>query len=195
MAESINSLVDLIEKMADTAEHRERISLGEILESVGSRSLGPLLLVAGLITLAPIIGDIPGVPTLMATLVLLIAAQLLVRRQQLWLPQWLLKRSVAREKMQRVLEWSRKPAGFIDRYTRPRLARLVEGRGEHLVAIVCIFVALMMPLMEFVPFSANFAGLALSAFGMALISRDGALALVALAVLGLLLGFIVYQLL
>lgn len=32
--------------------------------AVGRRSFGPTLLLAGLVTLAPIVGDIPGVPVL-----------------------------------------------------------------------------------------------------------------------------------
>lgn len=195
MAENITTLTELIEKMSDVSEQSERVSLDEVLDSIGTRSLGPLLLIAGLITLAPVIGDIPGVPTIMAILVLLIAGQLLFRREHLWLPQWLLKRSISRMKMQKMLDWSRKPARFVDRYTHPRLSRLVEGKGQYVVALVCIAIALAMPLMEFVPFSANFAGLALSSFGLALISRDGALAMVALVVVGLLIGFIGYHLL
>lgn len=195
MAETITTLTQLIEKIAEVIEQRERISLDEVLDSIGTRSLGPLLLVAGLITLAPVIGDIPGVPTIMAILVLLIAGQLLFQREHLWLPKWLLKRSVSRQKMQKVLGWSRKPARFVDRYIHSRMPRLVEGKGQYLVALVCIAIALAMPLMEVIPFSANFAGLALAAFGLALIARDGALALVALAVVGLLFGFMVFQLL
>lgn len=194
MAENITTLSELIEKMADVSGQSERVSLDEVLDSIGTRSLGPLLLVAGLITLAPVIGDIPGVPTIMAVLVLLIAGQLLFRREHLWLPQWLLKRSISRPKMQKMLNWSRKPARFVDRYTHSRMTRLVDGKGQSLVALVCIGIALAMPLMEFVPFSANFAGLALSSFGLALISRDGALALVALIVVGLLIGFVAFQL-
>ena len=195
MAETITTLTQLIEKIAELVEQREHISLDEVLDSIGTRSLGPLLLVAGLITLAPVIGDIPGVPTIMAILVLLIAGQLLFQREHLWLPKWLLNRSVSRQKMQKVLGWSRKPARFVDRYIHSRMPRLVEGKGQYLVALVCIVIALAMPLMEVIPFSANFAGLALAAFGLALIARDGALALVALAVVGLLFGFMVFQLL
>lgn len=41
-------------------------------------------------------------------------------------------------------------------------------------------VALALPLMEFVPFSANGGGLALMAFGLAMIARDGVVAVLAL---------------
>lgn len=194
MAENITTLTELIEKMADVVEEREQVSVKAVLESIGTRSLGPLLLLTGLITLAPVIGDIPGVPTIMALLVLLIAGQLLFHRKHLWLPQWLLKRSLSSGKMRKMLDWSRKPANFVDRYIHARLTYLVDGKGQYLVAMVCIAIALAMPLMEVVPLSANFAGVALAAFGLALIARDGALALIALLVVGLLTAFMVYQL-
>jgi hypothetical protein len=41
--------------------------LEAILDIVGRRSFSPVLLIAGLITLAQLISDFPGVPTLMAT--------------------------------------------------------------------------------------------------------------------------------
>lgn len=191
----VGSLNELLDALADVAQDQDRVCLSEVLEMIGSRSLGPLLLIAGLITLAPIIGDIPGVPTIMALFVLLVAAQLLFRRSTPWLPQWLLKRSVSQEKLSKVLQWMRRPSGFLDRVTKKRLTAVVEGGGTYLIAVVCIIIALMMPLMEVVPFSANGAGLALTAFGLALISRDGALAVGALVVVSLLIGILAYNLL
>ena len=41
--------------------------------------------------------------------------------------------------------------------------------------------ALAMPVMEAIPFSANLAGIALTAFGLAVIAHDGLLALIAFA--------------
>lgn len=48
--------------------------------------------------------------------------------------------------------------------------------------------------MELVPFSANGAGLALMAFGLALISRDGLLASIAFAVWALTIGAVAFAL-
>ena len=49
------------------------------------------------------------------------------------------------------------------------------------IGIACVIIALILPLLEFIPFSANLAGIALTMFGLALIARDGYLALFALA--------------
>jgi len=124
------------------------------------------------------VGDVPGVPTAVGVFVSLIAAQLAFGRERFWIPKWLLERSVASEKLERPLRWLQKPARFVDRLLRPRLGVLVEGPAARGVAAACLVLATMMPLMELVPFSANLAGAVLCAFGLALIARDGLLALI-----------------
>lgn len=187
---NLEQLLDRIEKAADD----DRVSLDAILDVVGRSSFGPLLLVAGLVALAPIIGDIPGVPTIVAVFVLLTAGQLLFRREHIWLPRWLLKRSVARSKLCKALGWLRRPARFVDRLLRPRLTIFTQGAGIYAVAIGCIVIAAAMPAMELVPFSANGAGAALTAFGLSLIARDGLLALLAFLFTAATFGLAVYRL-
>ncbi|EPC04634.1 hypothetical protein L861_04755 [Litchfieldella anticariensis FP35 = DSM 16096] len=167
----------------DRIEHNgRRVSLGDLLDAVGRRSFGPLLLVAGVVTLAPIIGDIPGVPTLMACMVLLVAVQLLLRREHFWLPEWLLARSISGQSLDKAIHWLRKPAHYIDRLLQPRFPLLMSEVGVSLIAVSCVLIALAMPPMEVVPFTANGAGLALTGFGLALIAKDGLMASLALVV-------------
>ncbi|MCK0746027.1 exopolysaccharide biosynthesis protein [Chromohalobacter nigrandesensis] len=173
----------------------ERVQLGDMLTAVGQGSFGTLLLVPGVITLLPLVGDIPGVPTLMAILVLLVAGQLLIGRRTFWLPRWLLKRSVSRAKLDKAVAWMRKPARAIDRLLKPRLVWLTQRAGTYLVALFCFFIALAMPLMEVVPFSANGAGLALMMFGLSLMANDGLWALLALILTGGTVGGVAYALL
>jgi hypothetical protein len=191
----IADLQQLLERIRNAAGDSNQVSLRAITEQLGSRSFGPFLLLAGLVTLAPIIGDVPGVPTLMAIIVLLVAAQLLIGRRELWLPRWLLERSVARGKVDKALLWMRRPARFIDRLLRPRLSMFVNGPGIYAITIACIVIAAATPPMEFVPFTANGAGIALTAFGLALIAKDGLVALMALVFTGATLGAVIYGLL
>lgn len=190
-----STVEQLLDRIGGADTESDRVSLRAILDAVGRRSFGPLILVAGLVTLAPLIGDIPGVPTIMATFVLLTAGQLLFGREYFWLPQWLLARSVSRDKLCKALAWLRRPARFFDRVLRPRLTMLTRGPGTYAIAVVCIIIALAMPPMELVPFSANGAGAALTAFGLSLIARDGLLALLALVVTAVTLGTVAYGLL
>jgi hypothetical protein len=194
MAQDIKGLEDLVDTIAKTANDDDRVSVGEIVEAVGSRSFGPLLLVAGVVMLSPLSG-IPGLPTSMATLVLLISLQLLLGREYFWLPRWLLKRSVARDKLEKALKWLRPPARFIDRYLRPRLNVFVGRAGKYIIAVVCSVIALGMPVMELVPFSATAAGAILTAFGLSLIACDGLFALLAFVFTAGTVGLVVYHLL
>jgi len=175
------NLQQLLERIRVSAATKEQVSVGDVLRAVGERSFGPVLLVTGVITMAPLIGDIPGVPTLLALLVLLTVGQLLFQRRSIWIPGKLSRRSLSRDKLLKGLDWAEKPASFVDRWTKQRLSWLVSGAGQHLMAIICMMVALAMPLMELVPFSANGGGLALVAFGLAIVAKDGLLALIAIA--------------
>ncbi|WP_375154439.1 exopolysaccharide biosynthesis protein [Pseudomonas sp. Q2-TVG4-2] len=70
-------------------------------------------------------------------------------------------------------------AKWLDRLLKPRLSVFVEGIARYFIAGSCLFIAVVMPPMELVPLSANIAGIALTAFGLALIARDGLFALIA----------------
>lgn len=195
MNEEADSVEELIDQMGQADPDGEDVTLDALFHAVGRRSFGPMILMAGLITLAPIIGDIPGVPTIMGILVVLTAGQLLVHSDHIWLPNWMLKRSVKRDKLCKALDWMRKPARFIDRGLRPRLTMFIRTAGVHVIAVVCVLIGAAMPAMELVPFSANGAGAALTAFGLALIARDGLVALIALVLTLGTFGFVGYSLL
>lgn len=192
--ETVQDLEQLLDRTEDAAKDSgERTSVGDILDHIGTRSFAPILLVAGLVMLAPVIGDIPGVPVLMGLIVILVAAQLLARRRHIWLPQWILRRSVDHAKIEKAVKWLRRPARFVDRWTKPRLEWAVRHAGAYVVAATCIVVAAATPIMEFIPFSATFAGIAITSFGLALVARDGAIALVAMIVCIAMIGFVAYQ--
>ena len=180
----VNSLEELLERVCQVEPDAGRVSLDAILDEMGRRSFGPLLVVAGLLTLVPVIGDIPGVPTTVGALVFLIAIQLLFHREHVWLPRFLLNRSIERGKLHKAIGWLYPPARFVDRWSRARLTLFAGGAMIYVIIIVCLGIAMTMPVMEVIPFSANAAGGALTAYGLALITRDGLLALIAFAFTG-----------
>ena len=188
-----SNLMDLIDSIENMEQDAPRISVDDVVYAVGRRSFGPLLLVAGLITLTPIIGDIPGMPTLMAALVLLVSVQLLAGSETFWLPKWLLKRSISRQKFDKGIHYMKKPARWVDGLLKVRLPWLTGYIGIRVTAVVCLLIALAMPPMEFIPFSANGAGLAL--LGLGLVARDGVALLLGFALFGATCAFIAMNLL
>jgi len=178
------SLTELLHRLRTETEGMDQVSVADILNAVGERSFGPLVLIAGIVTLAPLIGDIPGVPTLLGLVVVLTLGQLVFHRRSIWIPGKLARRNIGRQKLIKGLDWMDRPARFMDRWTKQRMVCLVSGPGQYLMALLCMLVAAAMPLMEIVPFSANGGGLSLTAFGLAIIARDGLLALLAILATG-----------
>lgn len=182
LAESyeISGLEQLLDRLHEIDGDHDPVDLGALLNQIGRRSFGAILLLAGIIVLIPLVGDIPGVPTLAALLVAITAVQLLAGRRQFWLPRFLLERSITRERLDKSLEVARKPARFVDRFTRRRLLVFLGPIGVPVIGAAALGVALAMPVLEFIPFSANLAGIALCAFGIAMVARDGLFAVISL---------------
>lgn len=184
MSTEAERLEAIVERVEGVAEEVDPVTLGAILDALGRRSFGVALLVPGLVTLAPLVGDVPGVPTLMALVVLLSAGQLLFGRERPWLPRWLLERRVEAATVRKVVGWLRPGVRVMDRVLDPRLTVLTGRPARHVIAAVCVVVAAVMPVMELVPFSANVAGVLLTGFGLSVVTSDGLLVLVTLGVAG-----------
>ncbi|WP_376691719.1 exopolysaccharide biosynthesis protein [Wenzhouxiangella indolica] len=190
MPQEINKLEDLIEQLRSISHETDPVELHVILQQVEQRSFGAILIVAGIIVLAPLVGDIPGVPTLVAVLVVLTSVQILAGRSYFWLPQFLLRRSIAHRHLQGALNFMLRPARFTDRFLFHRLAFFTGNFFTLVVAVAALGVGLAMPLLEFIPFSANLAGIALFTFGAALVVRDGLFALISLVLTAAVFGLV-----
>ncbi|MDX5445562.1 MAG: exopolysaccharide biosynthesis protein [Zoogloeaceae bacterium] len=189
MNRQLQNLGQLIDRIRELARDNDRVSIGMVVESIGSRSFGPMLMLIGITLFSPLSG-VPGMSFFMATFVLLVAVQMLMGRKHFWLPRFILDRAVERGKLQKALDWLGKPARGIDRILKPRLTFLVQQKGSYAVAALCVLVGLCMPFMELVPFSSSAAGLALLALGVALVVHDGLLVLFALALSGATFAFL-----
>lgn len=164
----------------EAAMEQDSISIGNMFDTVGRRSFGPLILCIGLIALSPLSG-IPTVPSIMGVLVTLIAVQLLIGRDYFWLPKKLLDRRIPSDKARKGIKFLRRPSRLVDRIIRPRLTVFTHDVGAFVIAIICVVIGVTMPPLELLPFVASAAGAALTLFGLALISHDGVVALVAMA--------------
>jgi len=173
----------LLARIGAAAADRDRVYFATLIEAMGSRAYGPVLLLIGTILFSPLSG-IPGMPTLMGIALLLVSLQMLFGRGSLWLPGWLLARRVSSRRIVRALSFFDGPARKIDRVLRRRQVWLVSGGGTAVVAMLCLALACLMPAMELVPFSATAAGLALLLFGLGMVAADGLFVLAGLVYLG-----------
>ena len=179
--DNLEGVVDQIAAAAE--ENSDEVSVGDILDRIGQRSFGPMLIVPALIAFTPL-GGLPGLPTLLAALVILVIVQIVIGLQGIWVPGVVRRRSVEPQRLQSSLKYIRPVARAVDKVLRPRLAWLTRPPFVYLAAALGIAVALTVPPLEVVPFGGTPSWAAIAALGLALIAHDGVLMLVALAFAG-----------
>ena len=180
MMDGPSSIGDILSTLDDLADDHDRVSLGDVIEVFGNRSFGPFLLLPALIDISPV-GSIPGLPSLLAVVIILVAVQLAFGRRHLWLPEFLRRRSVASDKVRKAVKKAHKPAAWADRWFHGRLPALTHGPFPRIAAVACIILALTVPPLELLPLATTAPMAAIATFGLALMVRDGLVMIVALA--------------
>ncbi|MPY71592.1 MAG: exopolysaccharide biosynthesis protein [Alphaproteobacteria bacterium] len=160
-----------------------RVCVGHLLDIMGERSFGAVLLAPSLIVVSPLSG-IPGLSTVVGLIIALIAGQMLVGCDHIWLPRTLRERCIAQGKMEKALRLLAPGARLVDRLVSHRLAVFTRSPFSHAIPAICVAIGLAMPLLEIVPFASSILAAAVAAFALALVARDGALAVVAMATTG-----------
>lgn len=171
------TLRQLVHKVEQRVETGERISIGMIQNVAGQRAAGPMLLFPALIVISPL-SIIPGLPTVVGINSALVAGQILLGREQIWLPKWLTERCLPRKHAERLLSFLKPVTEKVDTVARPRWQGMLAMPLRQVGASVCVLVGLIMPLLEFIPFTSTWAGAIIATFALAITARDGLLALV-----------------
>ena len=178
-AHSADPLEDVLDGALEAARDGE-VSVGDLADQFGSRSFGPVLVLFGLLALFPPIGAVPGVPIVLGAALLLFAVQFAIGRDRLWLPDRLERVSFDRERLEKADEKAR---GWLERLDKVFSERLTFATGkvaERAAAICAVLHAFLMIPLEFVSLVA-IPGVALTAFGVGLMARDGLFMLIAFA--------------
>ena len=115
----------------------------------------------------------------MGALIILVAAQMLFGRKHLWLPGFVARRSVSRQKACKSTAKLWGVARIMDRWFHGRLPGLTRGPFVRAAAVLCILLALTVPPLELLPIATTAPMAAIAAFGLALLVRDGLLMVVA----------------
>lgn len=179
------TLTGLLERLcamgACEPEGEERIAIGDVLDRIGRRSYGPLLLFIGLFALSPIT-IIPGMTWLAAALTLLVAGQLFLGRAFPWLPRGALNRTFPRRLLVKGVAALRPAARGVDAFLKPRLLFLSSPPALIFLAALAMIAALATFPLGFLPGAAIPPSLAIALIGLGVSARDGlVLALGALA--------------
>jgi len=172
-------LVGIVDRIVE-ATHCEQVCFDDLVQAVGRASFPPVLLIPAIAVVSPLSG-IPLFSTVMGMLIFLVSLQMLLRRDQLWLPGWLLRRKTNSARVRLVFLRLRPAMAWLDAHTYARLTVFVHRPLIFIPQTFCVLSGLIMPFLEFVPFSASLVGgaVALLAFGM--LARDGLFVMIGLA--------------
>ena len=173
-----HDLENVIECILDITPDQGRLSVAELMDAIGQRSFGPLLLVPALIALSPV-GAIPGLPAITSAIIILLTIQILAGHDHLWLPQWLQHRTIDGAKLEKGLKAFLPVARFVDHFLRPRMVYLSRGPGFYVLVVLILLVAGVTPILELIPLGGIPPNAALVAFALALTAKDGLWALTA----------------
>jgi hypothetical protein len=168
----------------------ERVSLGEILDKLGPSALGLLLLILTIPALIPIPGPLGVV---FGTLVALVAGQLLLGNRRMWMPQFVRARQLPSATVKAAIDKTVPYLRRAERYLKPRRLRLLTGRPARTalgLPIIALGLAIALP----IPLGNLLPALALIAFALGFLARDGVAILAALGLSAVALGWVAFLL-
>lgn len=163
---------EMLDLLDEAAEGQDDVSIGRVRDHLGHRGIGTMVTLPAGIEVTPV-GRIPGVPTLLALLIAIVAVQMLLARDDLWLPGFLERRSVSSRKLAAAVGWLRPAARWANRHLGRHLHLLIDDPAPRVVALAILTLCCTVPVLEFVPFASSIPMGAILLFGLALVTRDG----------------------
>lgn len=181
---TIQSLSDVIESFGE--DTRPVLTVGQMLDQFDSRAFGAMLLVFGLLNCLPLP---PGSSTILSLPILLLAPQIAVGREVPWLPRKLVEHPLKRDDLRGLFRKLTPIVRRMELVSRPRLGFLFAQGGERLIGVVCTLLALVLVLP--IPLGNLAPGATVAVLSLALLQRDGLLALLGYMMAAVSVGLLV----
>lgn len=151
----------------------EKVRVGALVNAVGRRTYGPLLLVIGLFAISPAT-ILPLMTSFISVVILAVALQMAAGFNRPWLPKSMLDIEIPRQAMLSFFEKLRPAADGLDGvWLRPRLRVLTKPPLVSLVALCVAGAALVTIPLSLIPFAPLAPGVAIVLFGLGMTARDG----------------------
>jgi hypothetical protein len=126
----------VLRRLAESTD--ERITLGAMIAAFKDRAFGALLFILAVPNVLPLP---PGASSVFGAPLLLVAFQLTIGRSELWLPDFLNKRSFKTADLKRIVD---KILPFLrrsERLLRPRLEFMFGPVGDRIIGLICLLLA------------------------------------------------------
>ena len=160
-------------------EAPEQVTLGGLMDRLGDRSFGVVLLLLALL------GLLPGVSAVAGVLLMVPAVQMVLARRGAVFPRRVAARRFEAERLARVVRRVVPVLRFLERFIRPRWATPFEATKRVVGGVVLLLAA---SLLAPVPLSNVAPALAVALIAFATLEEDGVLLAIALTAALVLLG-------
>ncbi|MDB6178944.1 exopolysaccharide biosynthesis protein [Paracoccus sp. Z330] len=165
------SISDILDRFANASDE-DQTSIAQILRALGDRSFAANLLIAAAAVVSPLSG-IPLFSSFCGIAIVIISAQMLMDRDHLWLPDFLMSKKVDTSRLRKASQRIRKPASWMDGVAHVRLACLVRHPSLFCSQVICMLCGLAMPFLEVLPFTSSIMGAIVCMFAFGMLARDG----------------------
>lgn len=152
----------------------DKVSFGQMLDALGERGFGLLLMLFAIPNLLPFPG-VPGVSFVTGMAILFISVQLILARDEPALPAWVSAKSFSRGQLAKFIVKTNPLLRWLEKPIRPRLSPMVVGAGERMIGVVGVIHALTLALP--IPMGNLPQAVALILLALALIELDGLMAI------------------
>lgn len=180
---TIRSLADVIEEFGE--DERPSLTVGQMLEAFDSRAFGAMLLVFGALNTLPLP---PGSSTILSLPILLLAPQVALGADAPWLPRRMVERPLKRDDLRGLFRKLTPVVKRMELITRPRLTWIFNPFGERMIGVVCTLLAMVLILP--IPLGNLAPGATVAILALALLQRDGLLALLGYAMAAVSVGLL-----
>ncbi len=162
------------------AENKQEImTVGEIKNSLHERGFGILMALAALPLCLPIPVP-PGYTTLFSIPLFIFSVQMILGMSAPWLPAWLEKKQIRRERIEKMLSKASPWLCKIEKHLRPRITYISVHAWERIIGIFsfvfAVSISIPLPLTNFPP------GWGILIMSLGLLSRDGVTILIGMII-------------
>lgn len=176
-----HALSDVLGRLEESLQG-DSVTVQDIVQKLGHKSFAALMLIFSLISTSPA-SAIPGITAIVGVVVFILAAQMILGRKSVWLPQFITRRHLSTQKLCKGIGWMRKPVHSVERHLKARFTFLLHRPWLYLPLVLILALSLFMPFMEVVPTSGSIASAVIALFAAGLLMRDGVLVMLSFVVL------------
>ena len=161
-------LSELLAEHARTVRS-ERVSLADIADVLGTRSIGAWLLILASPMVLPV--PAPGISVLFGVPLMIISAQLALGGRRAWLPAVILRQSMARKDFVALMVHVQPAVEHFERIVRPRALWLANDWAKIPIGLSCLVLAMIITLP--IPLGHVAPGTAICLLALGFMERDG----------------------